>query len=155
MMLLVAATAIAAIAVGCGGDDDGGGDATAATTVSTSSLTKEQFVKQANAICERERDKILNSETATFEKAVTVDLVPAFESIVDELRALGAPQGDAATIEAYLDAMEEDIGSLEDKRRTISSFEEVEPLFKVSGTLAHKYGISNCAFYSDFSASGT
>lgn len=84
-MLLAVATAIAALAVGCGGDDDGGGDSGAAGTPSgssssdggsesasgsgsdsgsepgspdltSSSLTMAQYVERANAICDQNNE---------------------------------------------------------------------------------------------------
>ncbi|MFN8150852.1 MAG: hypothetical protein U0R24_06960 [Solirubrobacterales bacterium] len=45
MAALAACAAIVAGAVGCGGDDDGG------DTTATETLTKEEWIKQADAIC--------------------------------------------------------------------------------------------------------
>ena len=52
MAALAACAAIAAGAAGCGGDDDGG------DTTATETLTKEEWIAQADAICKAGDDSI-------------------------------------------------------------------------------------------------
>jgi hypothetical protein len=148
--LLVAILAVTGLAAGCGGssDADEGG---ASTTVTASSLSKAAFIKQANAICERERSLIINSKVPLPKAAATV-YVPAFESIVVDVQDLGAPRGDEAEVEAFLGAMQEDTETLEERSSSIKTFAEIEGPFKDSAALAKKYGLSLCVFYARFPA---
>ena len=146
LTLLLVALGIAVLVAGCGG----GGDESesSATTVSTSSLNKAQFVKKANAICERGRKKFLNylSHEVNFPEAIEVSIVPAFEGIVEQVRDVGAPKGDAAQIEAFLGSMQSGSDTLTEKRFSIKALPEIEPPFEGSARLARQYGIRRCVF---------
>jgi hypothetical protein len=134
LLLLV----IAGFAAGCGDDDS------SADTVTTSSLTKAEFVKRANEICSRERQKVLDSSVPTESKLIEEVALPAIQSSIDEVRSLGAPPGDAAEVEAVLVAMQQDVDAGE--KQDPSSFVQFERGLKSSAAMARKYGISGCAF---------
>lgn len=171
-MLLVAAMAAAAMAVGCGDDDESTGGGTGAssggsaeagaesdgelsTEVTTASISKEQFVKRAKRICDQGRGAALSyqppgesslSESELVSVTIEKSIAPSLRQVVAELQALGAPSGEEEQIEAFLEALLEGIEDLEDQRGSISSLEEVEESFTESGKLAREAGIALCAF---------
>ena len=111
------ALALGLIAAGCGGDD-GNDDSTEGTgTGGTETLTKAEFIAQADAICkesnkqiEKAGKEIGESSSAAEVDAFAADTVaPAIQSQLDGIEALGAPTGDEAQITAILDAAQADI----------------------------------------------
>ena len=144
-MLLFTALGIAALAVGCGGGDDGDGSS---TTVTTSSLSKPQFVKQADAICEQGRARFIKSISAEppYTETIKVVIVPIYEEIIARISGLGAPKGDAAAVEAYLSEMQKGADTLEAESASFKSLPELETPLEKSAKLARAYGIRLCAF---------
>lgn len=134
-------TALVLAFAGCGGGDD------------TTSLTKAQYIKQANAICkkgEEERSALLQSATenvnrefndAEKEKVVMTVFVPPYRQTIKKLEELPSPEGEEEKAEAITKAMEgaakrveaDPLKGLED----ISQFEE-------ANKLASDYGLTNC-----------
>lgn len=181
MTLLTAALAIAALAVGCGGDDDqadspasvnggavterdsnsnGGetsGSERSSAPVTTSSLNKPAFVKNANAICRRERARLLPEMNAYLKKqgsdgtasgAFLADMfravfIPSIEREMEAIRGLGAPAGDRQEVEAILVAQE---AAVEEMR----SLESLSAIFDLGGRFAkadaklQDYGLTGC-----------
>jgi hypothetical protein len=102
-VLFAGVLAIGLVAAGCGSSDDGGG-------VTTSSLTKAQFIEQADTICDRAGDEIeaevesyanengidVNREPTDEQKEeiVVEVIVPNVEGQAEEIAALGAPSGE-------------------------------------------------------------
>ncbi|HSR95402.1 MAG TPA: hypothetical protein VLK56_11105, partial [Solirubrobacterales bacterium] len=68
--LLLATLATAALAAGCGGGEG------SAASVTTSSLSKAQFVEKANAICDEGREKALSSNVLSGSKASEREALP-------------------------------------------------------------------------------
>ena len=95
--LLVAGLALVGALAGCGGDDGEG---------TVSSMTKNQFMKKANAICsqvfdeiDRKYGKLSNESTEAELNEQAQEIVPPLVSrLVDRLRALGAPTGEEARV---------------------------------------------------------
>jgi hypothetical protein len=153
-LLLIAMLAVVGSA-GCGDDESSGADAE--ITVETSSITKPQFIKRADAICDRVSDTLLislityirqNRSDGEPEEEVAADAVrettlPKFEKEIKEIQALGAPAGDEAQIEEYLGAVQEAIESLEAKRR-VSIAVDIDGAFRRSEALARAYGLQAC-----------
>jgi hypothetical protein len=178
----------ALLAAGCGGGSgggdgktaasgSGGGEATAGGTqgdsgsqaagegdeggvsVQAGSLSKEEFVKRAGAICrltqERARGRFLafaarnrkvpssgpklEAKVAEFVDRVGI---PTFEEQIEKIRELGAPSGDEEQVEAILAAMR---GALqrghEDPTTVIRSHED----FLEPSRLANEYGLKACS----------
>jgi hypothetical protein len=110
--MLVAVLALA----GCGGSGDDGDKGVATTTTSTGPLTKEQFIVAADKICKATSDKISKAATDLREAAqktgtipvqqvsrfLTRTSLPAYDAMLDELRALDAPQGDEKAIDGLI-----------------------------------------------------
>lgn len=135
---LVAALLVA----GCGGDDE------------TSSLTKAEFVKQANAICKEgraEREDLFKTFTEEIksgkatredqESLVTVVLKPPYEKTIESLKGLGAPEGDEKQVEAIIAAMEKGLEKAEDNP-LVSLRTNIQ--FAEANSLAAKYGLKDC-----------
>lgn len=142
--LVVAALVAGLIAAGCGDDGEDGGESAAAGP------TKEEWLAEANAACER-ADRVMNREgEALFAEgepsqqvmrdyALEV-VVPAFRRTIADIRALGAPAGDEQVIEELLAAQEEGTDRVE--QDPLSIFEEDEP--SQADRLAAQYGLTSC-----------
>jgi len=149
-VLAAGVLALALLAAGCGGGNDGGD--------STASLSKAQFVKQGNAIC-RKGNAELESEfeefaeehnlqenkkpsEAAFEEAAETILIPGITNQVEEIRALGTPEGDEGEIDEILTGAEE---AVEEGEEDPASFGEGEsPQFKKVNKQAREYGLTVC-----------
>jgi hypothetical protein len=145
--MLAGALAIAIVA-GCGGGSD--------SSSSSSSLTKAQFIKQADAICEK-GDKETNKEVEAFveennvdtnkpttkqqEEVITEVVAPNVQGQAEQISELGAPSGDEKKIEAMVDAVEEGVEEIESDPKTL--IEGKNPLGKGS-KLAKEYGLKSC-----------
>lgn len=147
--VLAAVAAILMIVVGCGGGDDSSSD--------SSSITKAQFVKQADAICEK-GNKENEAEFEEFakenglsekkeptkaqqEEAISEIVAPSVQKQIEEIDALGAPEGDEKQIEAMVAAVEEGVEEIESDPTTL--LEGKNPLGKGS-KLAKEYGLKAC-----------
>jgi hypothetical protein len=147
LVALAALIALAAVVVGCGGSDSD----------TSSSLSKAQFIKQADAICEKSNDKV-GSEFESYakeqgwdenkepskkqqEEAITDVVAPSVQTQVDEIKDLGTPAGDEDQVEAMLTAVEEGVETLEEDPSQLT--EGKNPLAKGS-KLARDYGLEKC-----------
>jgi hypothetical protein len=143
--------AAAALLSGCGGDDDEGGF----SPVVSDSLSKVEFLRQADEICfstesriEAAADDLLTAEgdpdPAEVERVALGIVVPALESEVAAISALGAPEGDEDTVEAILDATRDGIAEIEADPQELAN-KVPEPLVEAE-RLARRYGSSQCGF---------
>jgi len=141
---------LALIAAGCGSSDD-----STDTVEETVTLSKTEFIKQGDQICER-AEKESETEAEEFaeendfelekaseeqlEEAIGEVLVPALDRQVEEIKALGAPEGDEEQVEAITAALEDASADVADDP---SQAFEGEPLEKAS-KLAKEYGFEVC-----------
>lgn len=141
---MAAVLAAALVAAGCGG---GGSD------ISTVSLTKPQYLKKADAICEedyahrtaslvRDESKIRGMSTAEEEEVVVNIVLPTYRRDVAELTQLGVPKGHEAEVEKVLSTFEETLDRVEADPGSIlagasKQFGELEQL-------THKFGYERC-----------
>lgn len=159
MALLGALLAISAIAIGCGDDSDaenGSGNSGGSTTVASSSLSKKEFLKQANDICYGEKEKqlaelnvyIQNNPKAkrndAGSEAVEEILVPSVRQSIEEVRELGAPSGEEAKIEAMFVDLEKATDEVEDQG--VSSSAGIRRVYKPAGKPVYDYGLTGCAY---------
>jgi hypothetical protein len=127
--LLAAVFVIVVTVVGCG--DDSGSAASGDGTLTTSSLSKTQFVKQANAACHDEkagysgkieaslrkvRSEGLSEHDAAIRTVQTV-LLPIAEAQIAAIREMGVPAGDKEEVEAALNA----------QQKAVDGFNATEP----------------------------
>jgi hypothetical protein len=149
--LVASAVAVLAVAVfiaGCGGGDD---DATA-------SISKAQFIKKADAACSqsaeqvqvelaallKENDFSLNeTHSAAESSGLVAVLASSLETQVEEIRALGVPDGDEDEVEAILTAFEEGVEKAEEDPKAAANGEV--DLLGSAGELAREYGFKVCA----------
>jgi hypothetical protein len=159
--------ALALIAAGCGDDDDE--TTTAATTTPTTTtagatgatgatgepLSHEEFVAQADAICEAGDEEIDSQAqeffpeggspgTAEEEAFVSEVLVPNIQEQIDGIRALTPPEGDEDEVAAILDAAQDAIDQLEDDPSAITGAGSGPDPFAEANQLARDYGLKVC-----------
>lgn len=151
MAMLVAVAAIAIIA-GCGGGSD-----SSSTEATTSSLTKAEFLKQGNAICakgnkeieegfeEFQKENQLQKKRPTkaqLTEAIETIVLPKVRRQIEGVKALAAPSGEEAEVEAITDAAEEALEKGEEDPAALTS-EKADPFAKAN-KLARDYGLVKC-----------
>ena len=144
--MLGASLALVALIVGCGG-----GDST--TTTSEAPLTKAEFIRKGDAICQTgnqastteieqfAKENGFGSEPnkAQFEEAVTEVLVPNLKQQTDELDALVPPTQDEDKIEALISSLRETIAKMEKNPSSLEENALAEPI-----RLENAYGFKVC-----------
>jgi hypothetical protein len=139
-LLLLSALPLALAVAGCGADDS-----------AEASISKAQFRKQANLICNKgsiEQYEKANRYLEDHPKAKEADLVePAgispLEKELEELQALGVPRGYEEEAEAFLDEFERALEELkEDPRAAVSSGGNP---FEKANKLSEKYKFGDCS----------
>jgi hypothetical protein len=159
---IIAALVCAAFAVavaGCGGGDDSS-STTASTGVSGATgasgapLTKEQFIQQADAICQEgnqatrqaANDLFSNGQQPTDEQVsqyVNDTLVPTIQSEVDQIGALTPPAGDEDDVQAILAAVSDALDQVKQSPSSLLASGDEGP-FAEADRLAVDYGLKVC-----------
>jgi hypothetical protein len=151
-MALLAVLALAVFAAGCGGNDDGD------DSTSTASITKSEFLAQGNSICKKGNQEI-DSDFESFAKkhdlkendgltdaeateASEEILIPNVQKQVDQIHALGAPEGQEAQVDAILSAAQKGIDELKKDPTAIQGNNDP---FAEANKLAKDYGLTACA----------
>jgi hypothetical protein len=147
MAIAISVLALAAVVAGCGGGDD--------TSGSSATLTKAQFIKQADAICgdankqsQKDAEAFAEKNDFTLEKAseeqledaISAVFVPSLNQQVEELSALGAPDGDEEQVEAITDALQDAATEIKDDPSTVLAGKALAEPAK----LANDYGLKVC-----------
>jgi hypothetical protein len=121
---------------GCGGDEAG------------EPITKRDFLGQGNTICAAGSlavDDVGNSVDQNDEKqllnAIREQVVPLVRGQIDDLRALGYPEGDKDTLEAIYTDAEGVLASWEDDPASALEDERMAPINERLGD----YGLTECA----------
>lgn len=135
---LISGLLVLALAGGCGGESD--------------TLTKAEFIEQADAICaksEKKREAAVLvalkkkegglSSNAAIEKLMVVAVLPAAQEMTQELSALEAPDAKAKAIVAAFAATTE--GTDEDPRLFVR--DDTNPMTKPRH-MADAYGMDDC-----------
>jgi len=153
-VIALAAVVLAVAVAGCGG----GGSSS--STISTGTLSKEAFIKKADAICAKGSEELQKGfanylrknkksiialrhpSKADYEGLIEGVLIPNLEKEIEEIRALGAPSGDEERIEGFLTALEEGIEVAEDNPDAVKHSSEA--IFGVGSRLAKEYGLEVC-----------
>lgn len=144
---------MAVTALGCGG----GGSAQDQTIAANASLTKAAFVKQATAICDRGKARMVGEFQSYQQRAkqpvsatdpgievIETIFIPRLSEQLEEIRALGAPPKDRAQIETYLVGTREALEQVEDRK--LSANKDLLTTFKSAGAIALDLGIKPCAY---------
>lgn len=130
--------------VGCGSSGD------------SPPLTKAEFIKQGDAICEKTDKKQTaslksyskqhppksNTSKAAQEKLITTVGLPPIQTEAEELAALSAPSGDEEEIDAIVEGIEKAVEKGEDDPSSLltASGGPFEPVNKLAGN----YGFKAC-----------
>lgn len=137
--------ALALFAAGCG---SGGSDSTVA-------VTKAQFIKKVDALCEereKERSNKVNAEAATLKpgenlsdarqtRMVETIIFPSYAKMIENVESVEPPKGDEAEINELIKAMEKAQQKVEaDPRQAVFSV----VMFEEANELATKYGLKHC-----------
>jgi hypothetical protein len=142
--LIGAVMAFAAIAAGCGSSDS--------TTDSTASLTKAEFLKQGNAICAAGNEEInagfnkflpkgKQPSKAELDEAMETVLIPSISKQVEEIRALGAPEGEEEAVEDFLAGAEEELEKGEEEPASLAT----NASFSKTNREGKAIGLTSCA----------
>ncbi len=150
------AVAALAVAVALGGCGDSGASATSATTISAP-LSKPQFIKQADAICNRVDVKQLAGWRKYLEqhpnfradlkgqiKEIMVVELPPVRSAISEISELPAPKGDEKRIAAIIAELEGAVSRVEKEPSTLLEPAERSPFADVNERAA-SYGFEVCS----------
>jgi hypothetical protein len=145
--LIVAVIVAALFVAGCGGGD---------SSTASGSISKEEFVAKANAICKhgterlqaaigrvlKDQPNITKVSQAEQEKIVTTVLVPNVSKEVKELRALGAPDGDEERVDAMVTALEEGVETAEHDPQAVTKSSDA--IFGIASRIGGEYGLTTC-----------
>lgn len=160
----LAAIALGAVVSGCGGGGDsasGAGGTThsveAATTMTTGSLSKAQFIAHLNQLCGKEWAEIRQnfrqysswqdprmSEKKRFGEAIQLSLLAGIDfHIFDNIRLIGAPEGEESQIEEIIGPMQYAVETGQ-QRVMIYSPAQLWALFGEYNQRAGRYGLDAC-----------
>jgi hypothetical protein len=152
---ILGALAAGLIAAGCGSDDNNDKQSfgTSVGSASTASLTKADFVTQANAICKTANQELDQAGQALgqsptpeeLDSFVTDNVTPTIQTELDAIRALGAPAGDEQTVNAILAAADSGLQSLQADPSLLTNGDP----FGEANQLADDYGLTVCGTGSD------
>jgi hypothetical protein len=142
-----------AFLVGCGSDSSSNASA---TDEAAAPLSKAEFVKQAEEICQQGTKKkdaavsaALKEQAAQGQAAPTAQdtaklveetVLPSYSKIVDQMSRLGAPQGDEAKVEKLTSEFEAALQAAEANPAKASQKNPFIP----ADEAAKAYGIENC-----------
>jgi hypothetical protein len=146
--LIATAMVIALAVAGCGG---GSGSRS-----SSGSISKEEFVVKADAICKKGTERmqaaifaalkhprnLTKVSKAEQEKIVATAMVPSVSREVKELRALPIPEGDEEKVDAMITALEEGIETAERDPEAVTKSSDA--VFGISSRIAGEYGLEAC-----------
>lgn len=149
LSVLVAATML----VGCGSDSSSNASA---TDEAAAPLSKAQFVKQADEICQTGMQKKDEAVSAGLKelaakaqgaptaqdsaKLVEETVFPSYRKTVTQLSELGVPKGDEAKVEKMIGEFEAALQTAEAKPAAAAKNNP----FKAADEAAEAYGIENC-----------
>jgi hypothetical protein len=135
---------IAALAVaGCG--------SSSSSSTSSAAITKAAFLAKGNALCANNNKqnqltiaKLGNHPSkAQITSYVTKTFVPGVQSVIDGVRALGAPSGDQATVTNILNLGQTDLNKIKGNPALLLTA-KTNP-FANFAKIAHPYGLKDCA----------
>jgi hypothetical protein len=122
---------------------------------STTSLTRGEFIKQGNAICEKQQNKrkeMIGEAVAEIpkgqvmsdklKKRVMLEITPFYEKMTAELKQLGTPEGDEQQVEAMIKAMEK---APKETRAHLSRAINRSVEYTKPDELVRDYGLESCA----------
>ena len=148
-LALAAILVVAPAAAGCGSSKK-----SSSTTTSTPAISKAAFLKRGNAICRKGNREIGTAARSLFprnrrpskaelNRFATKTLIPSVQREINGIRALGAPPGDKARVDAVLSSAQSALNK--GKRRPALLTTNGPGPFKRANSLARSYGLKACA----------
>ena len=132
-------------ATACGGASS---NTKSTKSAANTAITKAEYVAKANAIC-ASADPALSAANAKLASdpvpaviaaAVKDTYVPSVEAQITEIRALGTPSGDQATVTRMLQLVQADLNKIKTNPRLVTT-----DVFGDFARVAHPYGLTACA----------
>ena len=157
-LILMVALGAALLSAGCGGSDSSAESGRNGITVEAGSLSKAQFIKQADAICQKRVQEAHEAFEAFLKRhplnlgsgsprqlrlmvnAVTTVIAPPLETQIAEVEDLGAPAGDEVKVSSILEATQAALR----KGKTNPAVLIGGGAFAESSALARRYGLAVC-----------
>jgi len=136
----------------CGGDSSPEVPIVVPTqTTTASSSSKEDFITQADAVCE-EANAAISQFAAAGQGLTEADQIADLrQGVVDELNALGPPEDDRQTLDQFLTAMEQTVEAgkkialAQERGEDTAQFEtELDTARSEAETAASAYGFEEC-----------
>lgn len=153
VLLALAVLGMLVSLAGCGGSESTA--ASGDSTLVSGGITKAELIKQGDAIC-RKTDEVQKEALAAYvekhgkaialqdvEKALAKAALPPIRTEIEELAALGAPQGAEFQIEVIITGLEKALRGAEKHPGTLLGTGEGE--FVTPDKLAGAYGFKDCA----------
>jgi hypothetical protein len=144
---------------GCGGSDENGNAATDTETTETT-ISKEEFIEQADAICTRSGDAQAEAQSALDTATGAEDagsayegLAEVFQGVNDEIDSLPRPEGDEALIDDLSSKQNEAAALVRELAAAVRAQDqaeaervatEFEQLTAEIGEIADSYGFEVC-----------
>ena len=158
-MKLLARVAVggALVVAGCGDDEETSSttttpEATVATGTGGGTLTKEEFITEADQICAAGDETITAAGDSLGQSPSNADLeqftgdviVPSIQSQYDAIAALPVPEGEEEQVAELLSALQSGIDELEADPSLITAGDSAESPFAGANKLAKKFGLTDC-----------
>jgi hypothetical protein len=151
ILMLGCVVAAGLIAAGCGSDDNGNDDSSSSTsgtgTDTTASLSKAQWIEQADAICKESNDTIEagspgnDATSQEVDAYVTDTIVPAVQSQLDDIRALGTPTEEGDQADAIIQEAQTALDQLKSDPTALSKGQDP---FADANADAQAFGLKEC-----------
>lgn len=154
--VLLLTALLALVAAGCGGGGDETTDTTAEKTVETTpSLTKEELIKQGDAVCAEVNAAVGSVGSSAAEPSSQVTQVAnLYTGMVESLKALGEPRENPSEYKPFLEAAEE-LAKVEGEAKLAAEREDTAalgeagtraaPILEEFETQASIYGFEQCS----------
>ena len=151
--LAFVAILIVGLATGCGSSKSSSSSSSSST--STPAITKAAFLKKGNAICHKGNRQIGRAANKLFArkharpskaeltKFATGTLIPLTQNDINQIRALGAPPGGKAKVNAILSSAQSALDKGKKKPLLLTS--NGPGPFKKANQLSKSYGLKACA----------
>lgn len=137
-ILLLLAVLTALFVAGCGGGGSDTTESTAATTEEPQTLTKEELIKQGDAICGEVNAAVGALSGETSEAAVPEQIEKTsnlYIGMVERLKELGTPEGDSGEYAKFWESAEE-LAKVEGEVKLAAEREDTAALGEAAGEAA-------------------
>jgi hypothetical protein len=135
----------------CGGDDSPETPITVPTTATTSDLGKDEFIEEADAICEEANASIGQFVAAGEGFTEAGEIADIRQGVLDDLQDLGPPEDDRRTLDDFLSALEaqveagEKIALANERGTDTAEFEtELDNARAEAESAGAEYGFEEC-----------